>query len=392
MCDTMVAIVDRGVLFGKSSDRDPNEAQALDWQPAARHPDGATVRCTYLTIPQARETHAVLLSRPFWMWGAEIAANQHGVVIGNEAVFTRAPYAATGLTGMDLVRLAVERAATSEAAVATIGALLETHGQGGGCGHEHRAFSYHNSFLVADRTGAFVLETAGRRWLAERVTGAASISNALTLPALLGERDRLRTRIAEADARRACTLAAARAARGPADLFRALRDHGAGAGAAPRYRWWNGAMGAPCAHAGGALASTQTVASWVAELSPAGDRHWVTATAAPCLSLFKPVGVEEPLDLGPPPTDRADEHSLWWRHERLHRRAIGDHALAAAIAGERDAIEARWLAVPPSPCDAFAEGDRALAGWLARPPGRDTRPPLVRRYWRIRDRRAGLTR
>jgi dipeptidase len=390
MCDTLVTVHDDRVLFAKNSDRDPNEAQLLDWQPRREHPAGAQLRCTWITLPQVRATHAVLLSRPFWMWGAEMGANEHGVVIGNEAVFTRQPYAATGLTGMDLLRLGLERAATAEQAVEVIAELLAAHGQGGGCGHENRAFTYHNSFLIADPRGAFVLETAGQRWQAERIARAWSISNGLTLPGMVGESDTVRTRVSACRTRRARTLAAAERAEDVGDLMRALRDHGDAA--EPRYHLLNGAMAAPCMHAGGLLASSQTTASWVAELRPDAVRHWVTGTSAPCTSLFKPVRVNEPLDLGAAPTDRADPGSLWWRHERLHRQVLRDPArLRPLFVAERDAVEARWREEPPEPRSAFAEGDRLLAGWTARvteAAGPDTRPGFVRRYWRVRDQRS----
>ena len=52
-------------------------------------------------------THGVVLSKPAWMWGAEMGANEHGVCIGNEAVWTKvnsANDAEEKLLGMDLVR------------------------------------------------------------------------------------------------------------------------------------------------------------------------------------------------------------------------------------------------------------------------------------------------
>jgi hypothetical protein len=148
-------------------------------------------------------------------------------------------------------------------------------------------------------------------------------------------------------------------------------------------------MAAPCMHAGGLVAGSQTVASWVSELSSRGARHWVTATAAPCLSLFKPVRVEEPLDLGPAPTGAAGD-SLWWRSERFHRAALADlEAPAVARARlERDRIERAWLDELPEPAAAFA----TFEGWLASAtsellasPPTDHRPRWLRRYWARRD-------
>jgi dipeptidase len=389
----MVVVGRDQVLFAKNSDRDANEAQLLDWQPRRSHQPGSQVRCTWIEIEQVADTNAVLLSRPFWMFGAEMGANEHGVVIGNEAVFTHAPTQSTGLTGMDLLRLALERAATATDGVSVITELLERHGQGGGCGHEHRSFAYDNSFIVADHREAFVLETAGREWAVEHVApGARAISNGLTIPEFAdGRSQRVRTHFSRSRRRRACTEAGAARATTAGDLMTVLRDHG---GPGPRYSPITGAMGAPCMHAGGLAAASQTTASWVAELTPTGANHWCTATAAPCTGLFKPVRVDEPLDLGPDPVDRFDPRCLWWRHELLHRRCLADpERLLPLFVAERDDVERRWLATPPEPAHAFAEADRMLERWFDDAWATDIsdrRPVWVRRYWNVRNRRAAV--
>ncbi len=185
MCDTFVALSEAtangSVIFAKNSDREPNEAHEVVHVPGAEHGPGDQVQCTYITIPQVERTNAVLLGKPYWIWGAEMGANSHGVVIGNEAVFTKLPYEKQpGLIGMDLLRLGLERADSAEAAVTVMTDLLVEYGQGGNCGHTHD-LRYHNSFLVADPSEAWVLETAGREWAARRVEGSGSISNAITI-------------------------------------------------------------------------------------------------------------------------------------------------------------------------------------------------------------------
>jgi len=393
MCDTLAIVDSSGVLFAKNSDRDANEAQLLEWHARASHPVRARLKCTWIEIPEAPQTHAVLLSRPWWMWGAEMGTNEYGVTIGNEAVFTRQRVAATGLTGMDLVRLGLERAASAEEAIRVIVALIEEFGQGGLCSLERKGFTYHNSFIVADPRRAFVLETAGREHAVEEIAGARSISNGLTIPGFAEQHsDRIKTRVSACRWRQARTQHLAERSENVADLMRILRDHGEGH-VWPRYSLLNGGLGAPCVHAGGMLAASQTAASWVADLRPGAIRHWATATAAPCTSLFKPVAVNRRLDFGPSPEGRANE-SLWWRHERLHRAVMRDPAhLAPHYLVERDALEAEWLVHPPDSQSAFEQADSRLADWIARVQNADVsdvRPRFVRRLWRRYDAQAGV--
>ncbi|XP_002712343.2 secernin-3 isoform X2 [Oryctolagus cuniculus] len=185
-CDTFVALppatVGNRIIFGKNSDRLCDEVQEVIYFPAAVHNLGEHLKCTYIEIDQVPETYAVVLSRPAWLWGAEMGANEHGVCIGNEAVWGReAVCDEEALLGMDLVRLGLERADTAEKALNVIVDLLEKYGQGGNCTEGTMEFSYHNSFLIADRTEAWILETAGRYWAAEKVQGVRNISNQLSI-------------------------------------------------------------------------------------------------------------------------------------------------------------------------------------------------------------------
>ncbi len=300
MCDTFVAVgsgtADGALVFGKNSDRPTDEEQLPIRCPARQHSVGARVRCTYIDIPQATETFAVVLSQPTWMWGAEMGVNQHGVVIGNEAVWTQAPLGPPALLGMDLVRLGLERGATARQAVEVMTGLLEAHGQGGPCADQDPGLQYHNSFLIADVAEAWVLETADTHWAAQRVSdGVRNISNQLSIrrdgdlasdgenrldfAAAFGSDDPDGRSVRET--RGGALLAAEHGRITPESMMDILRDH----------------EGGICMHGG-----FRTTASMVCHVGrDAAPQIWMTWGANPCETEFREV---------PPPVRNGSEDKM----------------------------------------------------------------------------------
>jgi hypothetical protein len=184
-CDTVVVAAESSAtgrtLFGKNSDRHPNEAQYLTLVPGAEHAPGTSVDCTFVSVPQVARTARVVGSRPWWMWGFEHGVNEHGVAMGNEALWSKLPpRLEAGLLGMDLLRLTLERSTTADEALECLLALVEEHGQSGPT-NTVILESYDNGFVIADPSTAWLVQTAGRHWVAKRVTGVAAMSNLYTI-------------------------------------------------------------------------------------------------------------------------------------------------------------------------------------------------------------------
>jgi dipeptidase len=355
-CDTLVVLAsesrDGRTLFAKNSDRPPTECQPLTAVPRQRHAAGATVRCTYLEIPQAAETLAVLGSRPWWIWGFEHGVNEWGVAIGNEALHTRDEPAETGLLGMDLVRLGLERGRSADEAKAVVTDLLARHGQGGSAQHNGRRF-YQNSFIIADSETAWVLETSGRHWVARRVRGRAAISNLATIrddwdeaspgiEAHVAERGwwtpRGRQRLdfraafenpepryrAEGRYDASCRFLRTAGRPGVAEMMRHLRDHYDGGTVHRPGRKDGDPLGwSVCMHPEPATGAT--AAGMVAELTRPGPVVAWCALSTPCTGVFLPVaaGVELPDALARG-VGEPDPESAWWLMKALSDEVMRD--------------------------------------------------------------------
>ncbi len=357
MCDTFIALTEvtkeQSVIFAKNSDREANEAQAVEFYPEKKYPKGDRLKCTYIEIPQVEKTYGIIISRPFWMWGAEMGVNDQGVVIGNEAVFTKFKVEKEGvLTGMDLLRLALERVNTARKAKDLIIDLIEEYGQGGIGGYEDKNFAYHNSFIIADYNESWVLETAGKFWVTKKVKDFYAISNGLTIESdydeihpealsfaqdkgwVKGEfkfssvfSDLLFTTFSACKNRRSRAEEILRANRAKIDLrntIEHLRDH-----QNEHFKPSQPLLGNTiCAHAGNSITrnASQTTGSMIVQLKGNSVQIWVTATSAPCISVFKPVTFsEEFFSQMLIPGKSFDQESLWWKHEILHREILKDY-------------------------------------------------------------------
>jgi len=364
MCDTIGKLGRAVSFFAKNSDRSPNEVQLLEYHPAAEGLSG-DVACTYLSIPQAERTYGVLLSRPSWMWGAEMGVNEWGLCIGNEAVFTKGVYGRTGLTGMDMVRLALERCRSTKEALELLIELLETYGQGGNCGFDHD-FYYDNAFLLMDRKELYVLETAGKQWAYKRCD-SASISNRLSLGAdadacsggkVYGFKKKhlepVYSTFSGSAQRRQQTGSCLAELESVGDCMRALAQHRE----TVKNPFAEGAVSSVCMHYGG-LVGDHTTASMVVSLEEDRIVVWTTGSSCPCVSLFKPwVFGTEPVLPVVDPQDGAGER--YWLAAEAFRRDLLGKKLPAEFDTRRAGIQNQWNArAEETGTEAFSEFSKA---------------------------------
>ena len=346
------------------------------------------LRTTHIVIPQARETHEIIIDKAYWTWGGEIGLNEHGVAVGNEAIFSNREEKSDGLITGDLLRLMLERAETCDKAMQVFENVLTAHGQGGNCelrGNSH----FDSSYLVSDKSSAYVIETAGRDWVAREVKGVGAISNAMTIhadwqtscvplkPNGDGKIDFQKTfedeqKVSSVGARQRRQVAYdwMKAREGKIDLRTMadlLRQHPEGYDPAEGEVCTN-----ICMHAGPhPNRFWQACGAMMMEAAPHGAMAWVTATSGTCVSVFKPVyfGAAMP-ETGPLPREIHTDDALWWKHEHLHRRAMAAfHTLGAEIRASFERLEDEF----------FAEGRKLIAA----PPAQ--KAEFMRDCWRRAD-------
>ncbi|MDD3999748.1 MAG: hypothetical protein PHX62_02485, partial [Bacilli bacterium] len=308
----------------KNSDRSPNEPNLTIFYPA-RETSEKELQCTYIKIPQVPKTNAHLLIQPSWMWGGEMGINEYGVIIGNEAVFTKTKNKKTErLLGMDLLRLGLERGKSAKQALSTIVFLLEVYGQGGNCGFD-KPFYYDNSFLIVDDEEAYVLETSGKDWVSGKIEDFYNISNRLSLNDNYFESskninnfaksnsDFLYTHFSGSKAREAAACSQLRNKVSVVeDMMRVLRGHH------PKDRgklYSKGSVRSICMHK--SMLGDHTTSSMIITKTENSRFIWLNGCSTPCLSVYKPVMFS--TIVAPVFVDKKESLKYWLDREYLVR-------------------------------------------------------------------------
>ncbi|WP_340076503.1 hypothetical protein [Leptobacterium sp. I13] len=311
MCDTFVLFKNNAAnesFFAKNSDRDPGEPQIIQKITDAK----ADFKTAFLLEKLSKYTkgpfqqlkkvfqefnhpYGAIISRPIWMWGAEMGVNEKGVSIGNEAVFSKEKQSKEGLLGMDILRLALHNGGSAEEAANIIINLIEIYGQGGN-GSYSGTLRYHNSFLIKDFDKAILVETSGKNWAKKEITDYASISNAYSLKNdyeesnLSNKEVNFKNRFehkffvffSKGDLRQKHTCNAASKITHLNDVFTTLRSH-----IRNDDKITHG-MKSVCVHPG-ILVKSETTNSMVVTYTHNQFVVWHTSTPNPCVSLYKPL-------------------------------------------------------------------------------------------------------
>ncbi len=377
MCDTLVLHNNAGkpILFGKNSDREPEEPQVLVHIPP-REPKTALIR---EGVEFSDKGYAMLLSKPSWMHGGEMGINGKSLAIGNEAVFSsRFTPDEHGVLGMDILRAALSACATAQEAVEFITSFVETYPQGGNGAYRGRLI-YNNSFIVADTEEAYIVETAGKRWAWRKAMIADAISNAYCIeddykrldaqtrkeiapvneraacsdeadPGRKGQRNSWKKYVEDGkylfftkgEQRRSTSLAglmrmAAGSSAGSSNegnasgtieaLLSLLRSHEG----APKPGLFLNHMKNLCVHPG-IFPKSATTASMAVEYLSGGAIVWYTDSSYPCVSLYKPAMLKDgrfySLWRPIPDETKAEEMYAYWHARKAW--AEGQHRLVLA--------------------------------------------------------------
>lgn len=294
MCDTIVSLkpnnLDKGVIyFAKNSDREPDEIQIVEFHP--KESRNGRIKTTHIEVDFENETNAIVISRPYWMWGAEMGFNEHGVAIGNEAIFTKRKFNEKGLLGMDLLRLGLEIGKDSKSAIDTIIDYLEKYGQGGSNSNNKKEF-YDNSFLIVDKKDAYVMEIYDKDYRIKKINNFGSISN---IPSKIFKNEKnnvnykpneLYSYFGKGKIRNKITLNLLNEKKNNLkieDVMEMMRTHHI-----ENFHPRVGSNADICMHSGHLTRRFQTANSMILEIYDKFIISWFTYSSNPCISLYKP--------------------------------------------------------------------------------------------------------